>query len=189
MDLGVWDLDVTAPGLVNTARYYGSALHAAPPIQYFTEPLRAFLYSRVRVYEGVPTDKDGRIGWGTSGTLAGDWFHESLAAATGNTIGGPTGWPKSLSFAYEWYAHAPRISIGGTIATPGILRIAAGDPDFQSVTMASGLVSYQGTPVLGGIGAGWVLVQLLSDTRIRVEYVAGNTRPTAFTAAAQEYVR
>ena len=189
MDLGVWDQDVVGSGVVNTARYNGSSLHAVPPLRYFTEPLKAFLYSRVRMQEGVPADKDGRIDWGTRGTLAGDWFHSSLAADSASVIGGPTGWPKSVSFAYEWFARAPRISIGGTIATAGLLRIADTDPDFRTVTVATGMVVYQGTPTLGGIQAGWVMVQLLSETRLRIEYVAGSTRPTTFTAAAQDYVR
>lgn len=189
MDLGVYDLGMTAPGLVNTRRYAGSSLHVLPPLRYFNEPLRAFLYSRVRLFEGVPADKDGRTDWGVSGTLAGDWFHSSLANDSASVIGGPSGWPKSISFAYEWFAHAPRISIGGTIGTPGVLRIADTDPDFAAVRVASGMVVYQGTPVLGGITAGWVAVQMFGDARIRIEYVPGAVKPTAFSSAAQEFVR
>jgi|GEM_PF-3341061 len=191
MDLGVYNLDVTPGGLVNTARYAGQTLHVVSPYQYFSEPLRSWIYARVRMLEGVPRNKDGRTDWGVRGKLVGDWFHSSLANEPASIINGPVGWPKTISFAYDWYDNTlPRISIGGTIATAGLLRTAASDPDPASVTVSSGLVVYAGTPVLGGLAPGWVLVQMLTDDRMRVEYVANAaTKPVAFTAAAQEYVR
>lgn len=191
MDLGVYDTDVTPPGLVNTARYQGSSLHAVSPYKYFSEPLRSWLYARVRILEGVPANKDGRTDWGIRGRLSGDWFHASLANDSASVIMGPIGWPKSISFAYDWFNPSlARISIGGTISAAGVLGIAATDPDFGTVSTASGIVAYKGTPTLGAIVPGWVLVQMTADDRIRVEYVAGSgAKPTAFTAAAQDYVR
>ncbi len=190
MDLGVYDFDVVPPGLLNTKRYSGSSLHVVPPLRYFTEPLRTFLYAHVRLINGVPADKDGRTDFGVRGTLAGDWFHASLANDSAGVIGGPTGWPKTVSFAYDWFSGAPRISIGGTIATAGVFAIASGDPDPATVRLSSGLTVFHGTSVLGVSQAGWVLVQLLSDERIRIEYVADPaSKPMAFTTAAQEYVR
>jgi hypothetical protein len=191
MDLGVYNLDVTPVGLVNTARYAGQTLHVVSPYPYFSEPLRSWIYARVRMLEGVPSNKDGRTDWGVRGRLVGDWFHGSLANESASVINGPAGWPKTLSFAYDWFDNTqPRISIGGTIATAGLLRPAVSDPDPASITVASGLVVYQGTPILGQIAPGWVLVQLLRDDRLRVEYVtSGSAKPTAFSAAAQEYVR
>jgi hypothetical protein len=105
-------------------------------------------------------------------------------------VGGPTGWTKTLSFAYDWYDNAPRVSIGGTISAPMVMSIATGDPDPVSVRVSSGLVAFHGARTNGLSGGGWVLAQLLSDTRLRVEVFAdGPTRPAAFTSAAQEYVR
>ena len=189
MDLGVWDTNVTASGFVNTARYAGSSLHVVSPLKYFREPLRTFLYAHVRMIDGVPADKDGRTDFGIRGRLVGDWFHTSLANDGAGVIGGPVGWPKSLSFAYDWFSRAPRISIGGTIATAGVLSIAATDPDPATITVASGIVAYKGTPTTGLIAPGWVLVQLLSDERLRVEYFSVASKPSTFTSAAQEYVR
>lgn len=190
IDLGVIDLDVTHPGFVAPARY-GRSAHVASPYRYFTEPWRSFLYARVRTFDGVPIDKDGRTDYGVAGRLAGDWFHASLANAPDYTINGPEGWPKSLSFAYDWVDGTPRISIGGTISEAGVLKPAASDPDPRTVDVARGLVVYTGAWTgIGRLQAGWVVVQMLSDTRIRVEYVAGTQpRPTGFSAAAQEYVR
>ncbi len=190
MDLGVYDLDVTPTGFVNTARYGDGTLHAVSPYKYFSEPLRSFYYARIRLFEGSPVNRDGRTDWGKAGTLAGDWFHASLANESASVINGPNGWPKSLSFAYDWFDNSPRISIGGTIAGPTLLRISNGDPDPANVRLSNGLVAYHGAFTNGLVGGGVVLVQMMSDTRIKVEYFAGATNtPTAFTAAAQEYVR
>lgn len=190
MDLGVFDFDFVPSGFVNTKRYAGGSLHVVPPLRYFIEPLRSFLYSRVRTIDGVPADKDGRTDFGVRGKLVGDWFHSSLANDSASVIGSSVGWSKTLSFAYDWVSHAPRISIGGTISAAGVMSIAATDPDPATVSVASGTVAFQGTSVLGLNQSGWVLVQMLSDERLRVEYFATPAaRPMAFTGAAQEYVR
>ena len=136
MDLGVWDADVTAPGLVNTARYAGSSLHVVSPLRYFSEPLRTFMYGRVRMIEGVPGDQDGR-----------------------------------------------------TDTTAGVLSVAPTDPDPATISTASDIVAYTGTPTLGLIAPGWILVQMVSDERLRIEYFAATSiRPSGFTGAVQEYV-
>jgi hypothetical protein len=191
IDLGVYDEDVTLSRIVNAARYGPSTLHAVSPYKYFTPALRAFYYARVRVLDGVPVDKDGRLDYGVSGRLAGDWFHSSLAGASyAASTGSPDGWSKTLAFVNDWYDGSPRISIGGIIATPGVLKPASGDPDPADVSTTSGIVAYQGTPKGGLIRAGWLLVQMTAADRIKVEYFTGATaRPAAFTAAAQEYRR
>lgn len=71
-----------------------------------------------------------------------------------------------------------------------MLAIDAAVPDPASVSPASGIVAYAGTPTTGQIGAGWLLVQLLAEERIKVEFFAGaRSAPGGFSAAAQEYVR
>ena len=191
MDLGVYDEDVTISRIVNAARYGPSTLHAASSYKYFTPALRDFYYSRARVFEGVPADKDGRIDWSVSGRLVGDWFHSSLTGASyAASTGSMDGWTRTIGFVYDWYDNSPRISIGGTVTTAGVLKPAPTDPDPANVNTASGIVAYQGTPKIGQIAAGWMLVQMIASDRIKVEYFAGATsRPAAFTGAAQEYVR
>lgn len=61
MDLGVIDLEVSPPGYVNPARYGELGVHVASPYECFSEPLRTLYRSRVRLFEGVPADKDGRV--------------------------------------------------------------------------------------------------------------------------------
>lgn len=191
MDLGVRDDDVTNARLVNPARYGSGTLHAASPYKYFTPVLAAFYYARVRVFDGVPADKDGRIDWGVPNRLAGDWFHASLAGASFSASTGTSdGWGKSLAFVYDWYDRSPRISIGGVITTPRVVTPARTDPDPATVSTASGLVTYHSNDKFSGQPIAWVLVQMLANDRIKVEYVAATgTKPTAFSAAAQEYIR
>jgi hypothetical protein len=168
-----------------------SSLHAASPYKYFSEPLRTWMYNHVRMMEGVPANKDGRVDWGIRGRLVGDWFHASLAGESANVIGGPAGWTKSLSFAYDWYDNTQRrISIGGSIAPAGVVRVAPTDPAFGDVQVTSGVVAYQTTKTMGSITDGWLLVQMTAEDRLRVQYFPGATaRPLAFTAAAHDYVR
>jgi len=190
-DLGVWDLDATNSGFVNPARYGESTLHAVSPYKYFTAPLRALYLSRSRLLDGVPSNRDGRIDWGIAGKLIGDWFHSSLPVDASST-GSSNGWSKSIAFTYDWYDNSKAvISIGGTITTPGSGPIAATDPDPATATPSSGLVAYRIAQIKTGVmRPGWLLVQMTASDRIRVEYFPdATTRPTAFTSAAQDYLR
>jgi hypothetical protein len=187
IDLGVYDLDVDPPGFLNPARYGEIGAHPASPYKYFSEALRVAYHAKVRLLEGVPVDKDGKVDWGVPGRLAGDWFHTSLPV--NQSAAGPDGWSKTISFAYDWYDRSPKISIGGTIVGPMILTIGKADTDPAQVSTASGLLSYRDTPTGQQNRAGWVLVQMLSDDRIKIEYFSGDTRPLAFSSAAQEYIR
>jgi hypothetical protein len=187
IDLGVYDLDVNPPGFLNPARYGEIGAHPASPYKYFSEALRASYYAKVRLFEGVPIDRDGRLDWGIKGRLSGDWFHVSLPA--NQSAAGPDGWSKTISFAYDWYDHSPRISIGGTIASPVVLTIGKADIDPGQVSTTSGLLAYRDTPTGLQNRAGWVLVQMLADDRIKIEYFSGDPRPLGFSNAAQEYIR
>jgi hypothetical protein len=189
IDLGVWDSELTPSGFVNPNRYAGQSLHVLPPLRYFAEPLRSALYARVRLFQGVPSDKDGRTDWGVKGRLAGDWFHSSLASATSEVVGGPSGWPKSLAFAYDFFDRRPLLSVGGTISPPLVTPLPAGvEP--SAVSPTDGVVAFATQAYNGKLLAGWFLVQMTADDRIRIEFFAGATsRPAAFTVAAQEYVR
>lgn len=190
IDLGAWDTDVTPPGLVNTDRYSGQSLHVVPPLRYFPEPLRSALYRRVRLFDGVPFDKDGRTDWGVKGRLAGDWFHASLALASASTVAGSDSWPKSLSFLYDYFNRQPLLSIGGTIGPALVTPVPTSVGDPAAISVSSGLVAFATQAYNGLWQPGWILVQMLADDRLRIEFAAGATsRPAGFTAAAQDYVR
>lgn len=189
-DLGVYDLSVTNTGLLTPARYGEGTLHAASPYKYFTPALRSLYLSRSRMYDGVPTDREGRIDWGVAGRLVGDWFHTSLAVDVSST-GSANGWSKQIAFVYDLVDNtAPRVSVGGVIANPFIGRIAKTDPDPSTVTVATGLVAYAIRLPGAAEPYGWLLVQMTAPDRIRVEFFPqAAARPSGFTTAAQEYVR
>ncbi len=119
-DIGAYDLDVTLPGLVNPPRWGISTGHAVSPYGYFSEPLRALYYSRSRLLEGVPGNRDGRIDYGVAGRLVGDWFHSSLPVDTAAPAARPDGPNRSRSFtsgitgrrAFRWAARFRRRSSG-----------------------------------------------------------------------------
>ena len=189
IDLGVWDMDVTLPGIINAARYPDQTKHAASPYKYFMPALRAFYLSKSRILEGVPYDREGRIDFGVAGHLIGDWFHSSLAENP-NASSGPEGWPKELAFARDWYDGRLRVSIGGVIGPSLVAGIAASDPDPAAVSTASGMVTYQLTRWGASAPSAWLVVQMTADDRIKVQMVPMPAeRPSAFTSAAQEYRR
>jgi len=190
IDLGTWDTDVTPSNFVNPSRYVGQQRHVVPPLRYFVEPLRSALYRRVRLFQGVPADLDGRTDWGVKGRLAGDWFHASLATADASTLSGPSGWSKQLSFAYEYFARQPILSIGGTVSPPLVTPVPSSVGDPATLGVASGLLAFQTQAYNGNLQPGWILLQMTAEDRLRVEFFAGaTTRPAGFTTAAQDYVR
>lgn len=189
LDLGAIDSRVTLPGLLVPERYPWPTRHAVSPWKYFTEPLRSTIYARLRRSPGA-ADKDGRIDFGISGRLAGDWFHESIAA--GDEPGGPATWPKTIAFVADYYdPDQVRISIGGMIDNPGVWGIPPGAPRPEDVSVQSGRIVYrlmylQSTNAQRGL----MVVQMLSDTRIRVQIFPGADLQTAdFDANARIYLR
>ncbi len=188
-DLGTWELGNTLPGLVSPNRYDDQTRYAASPMNYFSPSLRAIYLARVRLSDGVPSNKIGKIDYGIAGKLVGDWFHSSVPVDA--YASGSAAWDKTIGFVYDWYDNTSvRISIGGTITDPLLAQIGPGDPDPAFVTTANGLVTYSLYRPGATDGAGWLLVQMTAADRIRVQYFASaGTRPTGFTAAAQDYRR
>jgi hypothetical protein len=189
IDLGAYDLDVTLPGLVKPDRYGDATRHAVSPYKYMTPALRDFYYRKSRVIDGVPYDRDGRIDFGVSGKLIGDWFHSSLPVDLSST-GTNNGWTKSIAFVPDWYDAKPRISIGGTIGPAFHFAIGKTDPDPVTVSTSNGLIVYELTLPGAFERYGWLLVQMTAADRIKVEYIGTpNSKPLTFTGAAQEYIR
>jgi len=185
VDLGVIYNAVTLPGFVNPARY-GESLHADSPFKYFAEPLKTQLYAKVR--RNAP-DKDGKIDYDVRGRLIGTWFHESVAVADSM---GPTAWPKQLAICPD--ANEPtqmRVSTGGFCGLVGLWNASPGDPDPATVSIASGKVAFHLLYTPGGTQrAGLLIVQILDDTRIRLQVFPGSVADNAeFTGSALIYTR
>ena len=189
LDLGAFDQSVTHDGFLTPARYSEQTLHVVSPYKYFTPALQAGLYAQI--YRApTATDKDGKIDFGIAGRLCGDWFLQSLPIDLNS--GGPTGWPQTVSFAYDYYDPSKvRISIGGTIGNPGVWAIDSAAPRPESVSMANGLVIYPLiNPFDGGPPVGRVLVQMVTNSQIKIEmFMGANASQTQFDGSAWTFVR
>ncbi len=189
LDLGAVDSRVTLPGLLVPERYPWSTRHAVSPWKYFVEPLRSTIYARLRRHPAT-ADKDGRIDYGVAGRLAGDPFHASISAE--HQPAGPATWPESLAFVADYYDPSQvRISIGGTIDTPGVWGIPPAAPRPEDVTVQSGRIVYRLRYLQStGVQRGLMVVEMLSDTRLRVQVFPGDDLQTAdFDANARIYLR
>ena len=179
VDLGVINTGLTLTGFANPARYPSDTLHADAPLKYYEEPLRSQLYAKV---QRLGSDRDGKIDFDVPGRLAGNWYVENGTNA--------------VAFAYNTYDPAQvRISIGGILATNGVFSTGAAEPRPRDVSVESGLVRYTltrartGLPLLFDTPFGSMLVQMLTDTRMRAEVFAANSRADAFTSNARTFIR
>ncbi|MBL0312860.1 MAG: hypothetical protein IPP78_09145 [Holophagaceae bacterium] len=183
VDLGVLYSAITLTGFVNPARY-GETVHADSPFKYFAEPLKTQIYAKVR--RSGP-DKDGKIDYDVRGRLIGNWFHESVVVADSM---GPSAWPKQVAFCPDDHEPTqPRVSIGGFCGFVGLWSPRPGDPDPASVSVASGRVAFH-LGVGTGTGGALMIIQMLDDTRIRLQVFPGSAPDsTTFDANALIYIR
>ena len=179
---------------VNQARYANvdNTLYCDAPLAYFAEPLRSQMYAQV---QRIGADRDGRINYDIAGKLSGNWYLQGLDPSISQN---PSAWPMQLAFVYDNYDPSRlRISIGGTLSMPGVFDPGPGVPDFGSVSPASGKIVYPLLlPLAPGRSSGpqpqqgIMIVQMLDESTVRVETVAGSTAGSAeFSAAARTYVR
>lgn len=189
LDLGAFDETVTHDGFLTPARYSEQTLHVVSPYKYFTPALQAGLYAQI--YRApTASDKDGKIDFGIAGRLSGDWFLQSLPIDLNS--GGPTGWPRTVAFVYDYYDPSKvRISIGGTIGNAGVWAIDSAVPRPETVSTATGVVIYSLiNPFDGGPPVGRVLVQMVTDSQIKIElFMGANASQTQFDASAFTFVR
>jgi len=189
IDLGAFDFTVKHTGFVDTLRYSSQTVHYVAPRSYFTPALMAQVDAHL-YRSASASDKGGQIDFGIAGKLVGDWF---LLGLPKDSSGGPYGWTRSMAFVYDYYDPAKvRISIGGTVAGPGVWGIDATAPRPETVTVASGIVSYKlYSPFDASFPpTGLLLVQMTDPSTIKVEYFAGSSASaTQFDASAVTFVR
>ena len=193
VDFGVYNTNVTA-GFINRRRYSPQALNADSPLRHFVEPLRSQLYDKVPRVSG---GKDGKHDYYIPGRLVGNWFFEDQPEE-GSL--GPDAWPKQLAFAYSnTHPSMILVSIGGTLPITTLCAVQDEAPDPATVSVASGKVTYrlfQKQPPVseggekGTTQLGLMIVQMLNDTRIRVQVFPGSSVTAAdFTSDAKIYLR
>ena len=188
LDLGAFDQTVTHSGFLTPARYPFQTLHYVSPWKYFAPSMLPTIYAQIYRAQSA-ADKDGKIDFGVEGKLVGDWYLSGMPA---DSSGGPYGWTKTVAFVYDYYDPSKvRISIGGTIGPPGVWAIDSTSPRPENVSVASGLAAYHlVNPFDGGPQNGLLLVQMVSESQIRIELFPGSTAPTGqFDANAATFVR
>jgi hypothetical protein len=165
---------------------YGARRHVAFFAAYLADSLRSTAYGLVR--RAAP-DLDGRIDYDRNGQLVGTWFDASVA---------PLAVGPALTFAYD--AEQPgqvRIAASDGLARlldlRGVHAVAWEDPDPARIDSTRGIVRYRLHAVDDRdrlATAGYVLVQVLSHERVRVEVVGpGETGRMSFSPRAVELVR
>lgn len=184
-------------------KYPATTLYGDKPLSYYTEPLRSELYSLVRPVQAIGNPDfvydegvtDGEFMLDLIGTLSGNWFEEGCFSE-----GGWYEWEDTLAFGYDiYYPEQIRIAIGKDITYQN-LAINNNDSPVrpENVTIESGVVAYYlynannsgayGLPT--GERIGLMMVQMLSDTRIKLEIFFDTTSETReFTSAALYYIR
>ncbi len=197
LDWGVHDAETTLAGFVVPEHYKWEPwkIHTVDPFQYYDEPLKSALISKV-VRKVDP--RAGKIDYDVEGTIAGNWFKEGTIDYFGGRSGAIGYWEGHLSIAYSYIVPSQvRISIGvdTEIDEEMYCRICGGSygvranlPDPMTVTPETGLVKYElmsrrdagrsdhvAKEQLGTTSLGTFLVQHLGDRTIRVEVIAGKT--------------
>lgn len=177
----------------NPRRYGRDTVTSDGPIKYFDEPIRSILAAKVRRNGG---DVEGRITYDVAGTLAGNWFAESLPESDSGLGGDLSIGMRKLSFARDVYdPDRQRVSIGG-LGMTGLWGVPPEAPEFSTITPASGQVVYRllNTGEPGGLPGtqqiGLLIVQLLDQQRLRIEAVPQTTGSSAsFSSRAEIYLR
>ncbi len=199
VDLGVLNKNINNGFLSQKLPF--TTIYGDKPLSYYGEPLRSELYALVKpptpteepdyVYDGGVTD--GEFAIDKLGSLRGQWFREG-----GYLPSGWYEWDVMLSFGYDvYYKNQIRIALG-SYSNAFAISSEDGPVDPKDVSVASGVVTYylynanntsKGLPPTTA-RSGLMIVQMLSDTRIKLEIFDDTTSTTrAFTSAALYYVR
>jgi len=177
-----------------------TTIYGDKPLSYYSEPLRSQLYAYVQppqpsedpqyVYDQGVTDGDFALD--QPGTLCGNWLLEG-----GLRADGWYDWASTLAFGYDVY-YPQQIIIGiGTSDNAFAINNADNPIRPENVSVSSGAVAYylynanntvKGIPTASRTGL--MMVQLLSDTRIKLEIFEDTTSERRdFTEAALYYQR
>lgn len=196
LDMGLHDRN--ALSYISPEKYPVPACHAISPLENFTEPLKQLVYKKVK---RVEEPRSGEFDFDSLGTLAGNWFLKGTDGWSGDDA-----FRNYLSFAYDVYdPQYKRVSLGQKFAerynfgVSYLSRVNDGSLDFREVTVATGKVRYELMPVregdeffgrtLSDLVTNTLLVQMISETEIKIEVFQGKVDNPEFTGSALIYTR
>jgi hypothetical protein len=199
---GAMDFSVTDKSLklnfLNPSRYPGG-FYAADVLDYFQEPILSKLLA-VTLRQELP--RGGKVDYDIAGRIIGNWF---LVGTTSFIQ-----WSHQLAIVYH-HIYGTRITIadGSPMhdvpgiegpGSPDVYWVKGNAPLPETIGVADGIVKYvliygrdpyspfeyieEDQPVQGEM-----LVQMLDEGRIRVEFFKGTTAPPTFTSGAKVYER
>ena len=188
LDWSVHDADVMLSGFVVPKHYIGEPwkVHTVDPFQFYKEPLKSQLLSKV-VRQAEP--RAGKIDYDVEGTITGNWFLEGTDDYNGNTNEAAY-WKGHIAIAYGYIDPTQiRISLGFNTGIDddqlcnvcfSAYGVRGNSPNPKSIGIAEGLVKYElmsrqgpNHEQVGDISLGTFLVQHLGDRAIRIEFVLG----------------
>jgi hypothetical protein len=192
IDFGMTDYHIDEHPFVNQERYAENPgyLHSRSPIWRFEEPIRSELLARV----STRSDPYGRISFDVVGTASGNWFREGIpfdesllpVHEQAQLFLGPLQERDEVMIVSKvgWFAAAMDVALAALDA-----------PRWEDVTPATGRVwvplwqaAPDGTPD-DARPKGSVLLEVLADERLRIEWFDTHEEPVDFTGAAEVYER
>ena len=127
------------------------------------------------------SNKDGTIGFDIAGKLVGDWVAKTATNAFSSTS-------TQLSLVYDTRTvNTMHISSGGTGIPVGDYGVSLSDPDFATISVSSGVVTYHLTGQ-NNAPSGALLVQLTDSSTLKLEFFSGSSGGT-FDRSAATFVR
>ena len=173
-------------------RYHHPARFGQNPIAQYPDSLKTLLLTRVNSL----SDPLGRLSRDAAGTASGGWFIEG---APRNNVPLEVGNEHMLLWLGRYVEREETRIVGLGEWHDGQGRGGAvdpADPSWEDITPASGIVALRLWPLgLDALpnttmpGAGTLLIQLLDDVTLRVEWFDTHDPVTAFTTAARIYER
>ena len=187
LDFGAYDKTVTR--FINPERYGPLTRHTVCPLDYFAEPLKSLLYSKV---ERKAEPRGGEIDFDQPGKLAGNWFIEGAGDYTDQNL-----WKKVVAFVYDYLEPSNlRISLSWETFPPygELFSVKGNGPDFREVDVNTGEVVYKLYPLCTPYSPEQgvyctLLVKMVDNDRIKLEVFPGDVDNPSFTENAKYYVR
>lgn len=194
VDFAVWNFDQPPAFFANPASYAGdeNRFYLEDMFKHFTEPLRTQLLAKnVRTAE----PRTGKVAYDKAGRLVGNWFRPGSGGFNGPPGARAPGtryWDGHVTIAYDYITPSEiKVSLGNFGGRSAQFAVIGNRPDPAMVSRASGLVKYGLIATQQGSPGGTLLVQMLSDTTLKVEAFPGKAASdvAGFTAKAQMYER
>ena len=186
-----WAIDLSKPAqFIHTAWHGEFDGYSVNPLDYFIEPIRSQLYSKL---PERPEPRAGQFAYDIDGKLIGDWFPLKNAGDYPDT--GP-GTIAQLGFFYANYD--PSIVYVGYIPQNKVYVVRNNSPDPATIDIDSGLVKYElmneRNRTLDSSyfnTEATMLVQMLENRKIKIELFEGKTadQVSGFDSNAIEFYR